>query len=135
MSRAIILVCLLLPQWCIPFFIPSIADEYRFREFGITSYPGWTDSRLWTLGLGLVVATHGLTILSLSLFYRWSPLPLAPHRFAWACFFITFVSYMIYALATLHPISLGVAIAAVGLYFMITVPRLRFTPALVTQTE
>jgi hypothetical protein len=135
MSRAIILVCLLLPQWCIPFFVPSIADEYRFREFGITSYPGWTDTQLWTLGLCLVLATHGLSILSLSLFHRWSPLPLVPHRCAWTCFLVTFVSYVIHALVTLRPVSLGLAIAAVGLYLMITVPRLRFTPALVPRTE
>jgi len=115
--------------WILAWLVPSVADEFRFRDFGITSYPGWTDRQLMILAAFLTVISLGSMLTGLVLFEKRPPPLYWPRAATWGVAFLNALVLIGSSFWQHQWISLPVLFAGLVLWYLFLSDRMRFWSA------
>ncbi|MDZ4288794.1 MAG: hypothetical protein U0984_12590 [Prosthecobacter sp.] len=124
MRRALPILILLLIPWVIAWTGPSIADEFKYRDFGITSYPGWSHRQIIVLGSILAALNVSSLLGGLVLFQRRPPPLFWPRAFVWTAALITFGT--LFTIAIWEERYLSFLSGGLGLASLFLSERMRF---------
>jgi len=120
MSRAFIIILLYMVPVVIALTLPSISDEFNFRDFGFANYPGYSSAQLGLLSIALAVGGVGAPILATWLFHRDPPPMHWPRIVTW------WVAFSLVIFVCLARNIVGLVLSGCLLRLLFSSPRLRF---------